>query len=60
MTVVQWLQNLLEDFGCHFLSEEFFFDDPIKKLSSCAQLCDQVNVLRVIEVFVEFEYVWVI
>jgi len=34
MTVVQRLQNLLEDFGSHFLSEEFFFDNSIEKLTS--------------------------
>jgi hypothetical protein len=36
MAVVKRLQDLLENSGCNFFREEFFLDDTIKELSTCA------------------------
>ena len=37
VTVVQGLENLLEETSCHLLVEVFFLDDAIEKFSSSAE-----------------------
>lgn len=60
MAVVDGLQDLLEHLGGVGLFEELLGNDPIEQLASLAQLSDEVNVLRVLEVLVQLDDVWVI
>lgn len=60
MTVVQALQNLFEQSCCLLLGEVFFSHDLVEELTTCAELSNQVDILLVFKVFVEFQYIWVI
>ena len=60
MAIVKCLQNLFEDLGSNLFAEELFLDNPIKKLTTCAQLCDKVHIGLIFEVLVKLDDVWVV
>ena len=60
VTVVQTLKNLLEQASSLLLGKVLLSHDLVKELTTRAQLGDEVDVLFVLEVFVELQYIGVI
>ena len=60
MTIVNGLQNLLEYLNSVCLLEVLFSNDPIEQLAATAELCDEVDVLFILEVLVKLDDVGVV
>ena len=49
MAIAHSWENLLHVIGSHFLREKSFFFDSVEKLAARAEICDQVEVVLVLE-----------
>ena len=60
MAVVNTLQNLFEDIGSVLLIEELLFDDLLKQLTTLTQFRNEVYILFILEVLVQFQNLWMV
>jgi len=51
---------LLEDLGCLFFCEIFVFDYGVEEFTTLTDFRNQIHVPIVLEIFIEFEHVWMI
>ena len=56
VAIVNCLQNLFENRACVDFIKIFLFDNLVKKLTTCTHLSDQINILRVLKILVQFKY----
>jgi len=54
------MNHLHKYFGCSLLAEHANFGYFVKQLATVAEIDDNVKVLRIVEIFVQPNYVWVI
>jgi hypothetical protein len=55
MAIVQSHHNLLKDVCCLLFIEEFSCNDSVKKLTTSAKFCDQVDVCLILEILVKLD-----
>ena len=60
VTIVQRLQNLLENLCCDLFGEELVFNNTVEELATAAGFSDQVDILLILEVLEELEHIWVV
>jgi hypothetical protein len=60
VAVVEGHEDLSESSSCHGFSEKFFSNDAVEKLSTGAELSDQIDVSFVLKVLVKLDYVGVV
>lgn len=60
MTVANSLENLFDYFNCFFFREPILLYYSIKKLTSFAELCDDIKPLFSLGKLKDFKYIWMI
>ena len=56
MAVINGFQDLCENSGCILFVEKLLLDNFVEQLAPFTELCDQVNVLLILEILVKFKY----